>query len=174
MLVLEDGCKQTGAGARRPGDELGPLIAFLPLAYLVWPSLLLCGVLMAPRGRRGRANRTRTPLPDLRRRAAESGLRPPALRRLWSAGQETAVALARRPTPVRGSGLCRRRAGLGHLLGALPPVVAGFAVLARAPATGWRTCRSAGPPSNATGRRGLGGGIRDLRVTLDAQRLRRA
>ena len=27
---------------------LGPLIAFLPLAYLIWPTLLLLGLLMVP------------------------------------------------------------------------------------------------------------------------------
>ena len=119
--------KQTGAKPRGGlAMILGPLIAFLPLAYLIWPSLLLCGVLMAPTVAAAVADRSRGRYLTYGVGLLNLACALPALLRLWGAGQETAMALALAADPGNW-GLAYAGAALGWgIFLLLPPVVAGY------------------------------------------------
>ncbi|MDJ0947247.1 MAG: hypothetical protein QNJ30_27690 [Kiloniellales bacterium] len=114
------------AGRRGAAGLLLPLFALAPLGYLIWPTLLLAGPLLAPTVAAAVVDRSRQ-----RYLAFAVGLLNlacvlPSLLRLWTQGHDRAGALALLGDPETwllaflGGGL----AWLIHL--AMPPLVAAY------------------------------------------------
>ncbi len=122
MAAKQTGAKQRGGMAML----LGPLLVSLPLAYLIWPTLLLCGVLMAPTVAAVVADRSRGRYLTYGVGLLNFACALPALLRLLAAGQETRMAWALAADPGNW-GLAFAGAGLGWAIFLLlPPLVAGY------------------------------------------------
>ncbi len=123
-----------GKAARRGGAAalMLPLLALAPLGYLLWPTFLLAGPLMAPTVAAAVADRSRR-----RHLTYAVGLLNlacvlPALLQLWTGGHDRATALALLADPETWL-LAFLGGGLAWLIyAAMPPLVATyFAVRSR-------------------------------------------
>ncbi len=122
--------QETGKGkAKRRGGEAGlllPLLALAPLGYLLWPTFLVAGPLMAPTLAAAVVDRSRQRYLTYAVGLLNLACVLPALLRLWTRGhdQATAIALVGLPEAWLVAYLGAGLAWLIYL--AMPPLVATY------------------------------------------------